>query len=300
VLSFGDAAGVIVVTRARTDDRRDDSRDESDVGPTLVGGDKSGDGTSGDGTSDDGALSSVRSLDRPFVVLGVLRERRGPMRLTEIASAAQLHLATTQRIVNLLIRYGYVDRDGLDYRLGIAALLDANAYLFTNSLVRAAEVVLRELTASTGLTSTMTVRVDLSAVLLFRVPSTPPLRYQLPLGERIPLVVGGARVLAAALPPEDLDRLLDGVSSIPLASGVELSRAEFIESLRVIRERGYAFGQGQREAGSLSIAVPVIDHDGAVVASIQLSALIEDIPMDVDSLVVELKRASSAITRRIT
>ena len=252
-----------------------------------------------DGERDDAQLSSVRSLDRPFVILRVLREHRGPMRLTEIATAAQLHLATTQRIMNLLIKYGYVEREGLDYRLGVASLLNGNAYLLTNGLVSAAEPVLIELTASTGLTSSLTVRYEFSAVLLLRVSSTPPLRFQLPIGEPMPLVVGGARVLAAALDDQDLDRLLEGVTTIPLASGVELARSEFVEGLKLIRERGYAFGQGQREAGALSVAVPVHDREQQTVAAIQLSSMIEDIPVDIDSLVIELKRASSAISRRL-
>ena len=254
---------------------------------------------SADGDGDDGQLSSVRSLDRPFVILRVLREHRGPMRLTEIATAAQLHLATTQRIMNLLIKYGYAEREGLDYRLGVASLLNGNAYLLTNGLVTAAEPVLIELTASTELTSSLSIRHELSAVLLLRVQSTPPLRFQLPIGEPMPLVVGGARVLAASLDQEDLERLLEGVTTIPLASGVELARSEFIEGLKLIRDRGYAFGQGQREAGALSVAVPVHDREQRTVAAIQLSSMIEDIPVDIDSLVIELKRASAAISRRL-
>ncbi len=274
------------MAKARAEDHRDASG-RLDPGATA--------GMDGEDTT----LSSVRSLDRPFVILGVLREHRRPMRLTEIAAAAQLHLATTQRIVNLLIRYGYVERDGLEYHLGITSLLNGNTYLMTNRVTQIAEPVLQELTSSTGLTSSLTVRHELSAVLLLRVSSSPPLRFQLPIGEKMPLVVGGARVLAAPLESEELNELLEGVENIPLASGVILDRAEFIESLRTIRERGYAFGQGQREAGALSIAVPVFDREASVIAAIQLSAMIEDIPVDVDALVVELKRASAAITRRI-
>ena len=221
------------------------------------------------------------------------------MRLTEIATAASLHLATTQRIVNLLIKHGYVEREGLDYRLGITSLLNSAAFRLTNPLVQIAEPILQQVTASTGLTSTLSVRYELTQVLLLRVPSNPPLRYQMPLGEQMPLMVGGARVLAAALSAEDLETLLEGVDNIPLASGIVLGRQEFIDSLRVIRERGYAFGQGQREAGAMSIAVPVFDREGETVAAIQLSSMIEDIPRDVDALVMELKRASAAISRRI-
>ena len=279
------------MVKARGDGRYDDDAGTPHTGLATRG--------PMDGDGDDGQLSSVRSLDRPFVILRVLREHRGPMRLTAIATAAQLHLATTQRIMNLLIKYGYVEREGLDYHLGVASLLNGNAYLLTNSLVSAAEPVLIELTNSTGLTSSLTVRYEFSAVLLLRVSSTPPLRFQLPIGEQMPLVVGGARVLAAALDAEELDQLLEGVTMIPLASGVELARSEFVEGLKLIRDRGYAFGQGQREAGALSVAVPVHDREQRTVAAIQLSSMIEDIPVDIDSLVIELKRASSAISRRL-
>lgn len=249
--------------------------------------------------ADDGAIAGARSLDRPFLILSVLRENRAPMRLTEIATATKLHLATTQRLVNLLIKHRYVERDGLEYRLGLVSLVDGFTYLLTNSLTQIAEPILLELTASTKLTSTLSVRHDLTQVRVLRVLSSPPPRYQGTIGEQVPLTLGGARVFAAGLSPEDLDRLLEGVEKIPFPSGQVLDRSEFVESLGAIRSRGYAFGQGQGEGGSVSIAVPVLSREAEVVAAIQVSGLIEDIPVDVDSIVAELQRASAAITRRI-
>ena len=252
-----------------------------------------------DRVEDDSAASGLRSLDRPFVILRVLRENRFPMRLTEIATAAKLHLATTQRILNLLIKHGYVERAGVEYRLGLVSLIDGFTYLFTNSLKQIAEPVLMELTASTKLTSMLSVRYDLTEVRVLLVPGTSQRRFQATVGEQVPLVAGGARVLAAALSPEDLERLLEGVERIPLAGGTELDRQEFIESLGAIRERGYAFGQGQGIGGGVSIAVPVMNNQGDVVAAIQVSGQIEDISVDVNALVFELKRASAGITRRL-
>ena len=248
---------------------------------------------------EEASSSGVRSLDRPFVILRVLREHRAPMRLTEIATGAKLHLATTQRLVNLLIKHGYVERDGVEYRLGLVSLIDGFTYLLTNSLTQIAEPILLELTATTKLTSMLSVRYELTQVRVLRILSSPTPRYQATIGEQVPLTLGGARVLAAALASEDLEKLLEGVEKIPFASGRVLDRREFIDSLSAIRERGYALGQGQGEGGSVSVAVPVMDRGGEVIAAIQVSGHIEDIPFDVDSLVNELQRASAAITRRI-
>jgi IclR family acetate operon transcriptional repressor len=252
-----------------------------------------------DRVDDDLSVVGVRSLDRPFVILRVLRENRFPMRLTEIATATKLHLATTQRIVNLLIKHGYVERVGVEYRLGLVSLIDGYTYLLTNNLTQVAEPVLLELTATTKLSSVLSVRYDLTQVRVLVVLSAPLRRYQTMVGERVSLVVGGARVLAAGLSPADLERLLEGVETITYANGSELSRQEFIDSLDDIRKRGYAFGQGQGEGGSVSIAVPVMNHQGDVIAAIQISGHIEDIRVDVDALVSELKRASAAVTRRL-
>lgn len=248
---------------------------------------------------DEGSAAGVRSLDRPFVVLRVLRERRAPMRLTEIATATKLHLATTQRLVNLLIKHGYVERDGVEYRLGLISLIDGFTYLLTNSLTQIAEPILLELTTTTKLTAMLAVRHEFTQVRIMRVLGSPAPRYQASVGEQVPLTLGGARVLAAALSPEDLEELLMGVEKVPVANGRVLNRQEFIESLSAIRERGYALGQGQGEGGSVSIAVPVTNREGDVIAALQVSGHIEDLPFDVDSLVNELQRASAAITRRI-
>ncbi|HUX04085.1 MAG TPA: helix-turn-helix domain-containing protein [Acidimicrobiales bacterium] len=241
----------------------------------------------------------MRSLDRPFVILRVLRENRFPMRLTEIATAANLHVATTQRIVNLLIRHGYVERTGVEYRLGLVSLVDGFTYLSTNGLKQIAEPVLMELTASTRLTSILSVRFELAEVSVLLVSSTPQSRFQAKVGEPVSLMDGGAGILAATLSPEELDHLLDGVEKIPLASGKVLSRQEFIDSLETIRERGYALGQGLGNRSEVSVAVPVMNRADDVVAAIQVTGYIEEIPVDVNSLVAELKRASAAITRRV-
>jgi IclR family acetate operon transcriptional repressor len=242
--------------------------------------------------------STMRSLGRALDVLHILQLSRVPQRLSDISRESGLHLATTQRILHVLVERGYVTQDGLGYSMGITSLLNSHTYLVSNSLNRASLPILQELTASTGLTSSLSVRVDFAQVLLVRIESLPPLRYRLPVGEQMPLYLGGARVLAAALEPDRLDELLKDLFEIRLASGRVVSREEFIEGLELIRRQGYAYGYSQRENGAASVAVPVLDREGEVLASLQLSGLVEDFEQSkVEWYVAELKRACAAITR---
>jgi IclR family acetate operon transcriptional repressor len=142
-------------------------------------------------------------------------------------------------------------------------------------------------------------RAGFYQVILVRIEGSTPLRYQLPIGEKLPLQLGGARVLAAAMSAAQISELSDAVGDVVLASGDTLGKADFVRSLEAISEQGYAFGISQRVPGAASVAVPVFSREGAVLGALQVSGLEDDFaPADVDRLVDELRRASSAITHR--
>lgn len=251
-------------------------------------------------STEDQPASVMRSLERALEVMAVLQRRRAPMRLSDVAREAGLHLATTQRILNVLARFDYVQQDAAGYTLGITSLLNAHTFLVSDQLSLIARPVLQELSSTSGLTASLSIRVKWSQVLVVRVEGPQPLRYQLPVGEQLPLHLGGARVLAAAMTSDDLDDMIGSLAEIRLATGQTLTREEFRESLKEIRILGFAFGTSQRLVDAASIAVPVHSRDGRVVAGLQLSGLAEDFTaLSITNFVGELKRASEGITRRI-
>lgn len=243
--------------------------------------------------------STMRSLERALDVLAVLQRHRRRLRLTDVARDADLPLATAQRILNALAQSGYVQQEQGGYTLGITSLLNAHAFLVSDELSLIATPVLHELSTTSGLTASLSVRVGWSQVLLVRVEGAQPLRYQLPVGEQLPLHLGGARVLAAGLGADELTELVDSLGEIRLASGDTLTGEEFRVALDLIRDQGYAAGVSQRELGAASVSVPVYARDGSLRAALQLSGLAEDFEQGkLDRHVAELTRASASITRR--
>jgi IclR family acetate operon transcriptional repressor len=242
----------------------------------------------------------MRSLERALGVLTVLEQSRQPLRLSEIARRADLHVATAQRILGVLERFDYVGQDGNGYIIGVASLLNAHSFLLSNTLSRAATPILQELAHACGLTALLSIRVGFSRVLIGRVDGSSPLRYQLPVGERMPLHLGSGRVFAAAMSPGELSALLEEVGEIRLATGQTVTRAEFIERLREIREQGYAVGFSERALGAASIGMPVFGLQKEVLGIVQLAGLVEDVnPAKIDWYVSEMKRATTALAERV-
>lgn len=245
--------------------------------------------------------SPMRSLERALGVLAVLEQSRAPLRLSEVARRAGLHVATTQRILATLGRFDYVAQEPLGYTIGPATVLNAHAYIVANSVSRAAAPVLQELASATGLSASLALRVGFSRVMVGRVEGAKPLRYQMPIGERLPLLVGASgRVLTAAMSGQDVKVLLERVGEVRLASGEVVPHKRYLAELVRIRSAGFAYGQSERVLGAGSMAVPVVNDAGETVAAIGLSVLTDGLDQsEIETLANELKRAATAVSERL-
>lgn len=243
---------------------------------------------------------NMRSLDRAIDVLEVLEDAPTVLRLSEIARRASLHVATTQRILNALEARGRVERDESGYRAGVGLLFGAHAYLMSSPLVAAARPVLQDLAAASGLTASVFVRTGWSRVIIARVEGADPLRYELPVGERLPLHLGAGKIFAAELDDQELEELLAAVSPIRLADDRELSGADYRAELARVREQGFAMATSERALGHSSVAAAVRNRAGATIAAMQAAGTVESVPAEqLPALGREIRNAAEALGRRL-
>jgi len=247
------------------------------------------------------STSNMRSLDRAFDVLGVLQTAKQPLRLSEVARYSGLHVATAQRILNVLVERGYAARTNDTYTAGPAALAVAHAFLVTNPLSLLAQTTLQQLAANTGYTASLYVRVENSRVLIARVESEHPLSYVLPVGERLPLYLGGAgKTILAEMAPEEIERVLPASADITLASGKSVTTAELLAQLDKIRSDGHAVSVSERNYGITSITAPVRAADGTLAAAIGITGPADALTdAEIAHLIPEIRRAAATLGARI-
>lgn len=243
--------------------------------------------------------TSMRSLERAIDVLEVLDTSRHALRLSDIARRADLPVATTQRILNVLEARGRVERDATGYRPGLGLIFGAHAYLTSSPLLAAARPVLQDLAAETGLTASLFKRIGWSRVVLARVNGARPLRYELPIGERLPLHLGAGKALVANMDEAELEQFLAQLDGFTRADGTAIDRDDYLKDLEHIREVGYSQARNEREPGMASVAAAVTEPDATTTAAVQVSGPHDDIPEDrVANLGIEVQRAAYAIARR--
>jgi len=244
--------------------------------------------------------SVMRSLERAIDVLEVLEASRSPLRLSEVARRAGLHVATAQRILATLEARGRVEHGPSGYRTGVSMLFGAHSYLATNPVAVSAPPVLQELAVSTGLTASVFVRVGAARAVVARVEGSNPLRYVLPIGERLPLHLGAGKVLVAHMDEDEVAALLASVGDFAYANGQVRSLDSLMEELRQIRAQGWCQSIDERVVGATSVAAPVMGAGSACDCAVQVAGPSSDPQFEnVAKLSVEVRQAAAALATRL-
>ena len=90
-------------------------------------------------------------------------------------------------------------------------------------------------------------------------------------------VTSSGKVLLAFLPPDEQKRALARVRLTPKTSRSITSMRALESELTVVRRQGYAENRGESQVGMCSIAAPVRDPVGRVVASVSVAVYVEDV-----------------------
>lgn len=215
----------------------------------------------------------VQSLERGLAVITAFGPNSPQLTLSDVARAAGLTRAAARRFLLTLVDLGYVRTDGKLFELTPRVLDLGYAYLSSISLPGVAEPHLEWLVHETGESSSMSVLDGLDIVYVARVPTSRIMTVAINVGTRFPAYATSmGRVLLAGLDEEKLASYLAKVHLDPLTELTVPSVEELRERLDEVRGQGYALVDQELEAGLRSLAVPVHDKRGRVVAAVNISS----------------------------
>lgn len=240
---------------------------------------------------------SVRSVERALSLLDTLARSDRSLTLTELSKRTGMSKATVLRLMAALEKWSFVEKIHSGYQLNVAILPLAYAFLMNNSLTRAALPVLQGLAIATRATATLYVRSGLERIVVQRVEGSDPLRHALPVGQRLPLLVGAPGVvLAAYMPGADLHALLELHPETRLATGEQLNQDQHLQRLERARQQGYVVSRSERLNHIFAAAAPVIGADGLARAAVSVTGYTHRLTPELEPQIVEdVQRASRAI-----
>lgn len=213
----------------------------------------------------------VPGLVRGLQVLGAFAPDRQEMSLSDIARALKLSRSAAFRAVYTLNEMGFLLHDARTktYRLGPAVLRLGYGYMASRELFEIALPELERLRDETDWSTHLGVRDGSRVLYMLRVPSRMGLGSIVNVGSRLPAAnTTLGRVLLAGLDEATIMKLYQSGSTALDGSKSPRNFAELRRQWLEDREKPAIEQVGSFEAGIVSVAAPVRDLSGSVVAAI--------------------------------
>jgi DNA-binding IclR family transcriptional regulator len=216
-------------------------------------------------------VSSVQSIRRAFAVLDALDE--GPLGVTDVAERAALPKSTAARLLATLVGEGAVEQipGETSYRLGPRLVTLAGGVSLIRSLAAVGRSVLEQLAATSREAAGLGVPDGDLVHYIDQVGTPNPVMVRDWTGARAPLhAVSSGQVLLAFRTPAAIERYLAQPSLEPFTPRTLADPEAIRERLRDVRRRGYAWAIEEFDPGISSVAAPIADSSGEVIAAVHI------------------------------
>src|SRR6202012_1189260 len=214
----------------------------------------------------------VQSLERGLSVIRAFDAEHPKLTLSEVATATGLSRAAARRFLRTLVQLGYMRSDGSRFALRPKILELGYAYLSSLTLPEVAMPHLEQLVEQVHESSSVSELDGDDVIYISRVPTQRIVTGTIGVGTRFPAYATSmGRVLLAAQPGERLEKYLQSARLRGLTRHTITTTTARRRELRKSRPRGGVLWDQGLEEGLRSIAAPIHDADGQVIAAINVS-----------------------------
>ena len=214
----------------------------------------------------------MTSLARGLAVIHAFQERKRHLTIAQISHRTEIPRAAVRRCLHTLIKLGYATTDGRTYSLLPKVLTLGHAYLSSTPLAVTAQPILDRLSDQLHEACSMAT-LEGDEVLYVARSATPQrlISVDLSVGSRLPAYCTSmGRILLAALDDAALADYLEH-ANLQIKTSRTLHTPEAIRaSIENIRQQGWVIIDQELEVGLRSLAVPLKDSAGQVLAALNV------------------------------
>ncbi len=216
----------------------------------------------------------IQSLLTSIDVLDCFSREEQNLGISEISRKLGLNKSRVHRILLTLEQRSIVVKnpDTMKYRLGLK--LFQLGYLVEEQLEirHYAHPFMQNLALETKETINLNVLYNGRRMSVKKIESPHEIRQAVELGKSLPIHSGApGKVLMAYLPDDSLTGLLEDKKLITMGPNTITDREDLLAELSKVRKQGYSISFEETYLGAVSIAAPVRDFSGSVIAALSVT-----------------------------
>ena len=246
----------------------------------------------------------TNSVEKALAILLSFTPHNEEMGTVEISNKLGLHKATVSRNLNILTKYGFLQRDPQTrkFRLGQSSInlgLAVNQSV-NNNIVHIAKPYIDNLRNTLEETTVLEVLSGGNVIIAYIAEGPGPIRIKGNVGSTRPVyAAAGAKAILAFSPSEIRERFLN--EKITRLTPNTITDLEILkEQLQEIRTEGFAFDNEEVNIGINAVGAPIFNHKERPVAAVVVAGLSQAITWeDPSSIVTRLKEAAAKISAQL-
>jgi IclR family transcriptional regulator, pca regulon regulatory protein len=216
----------------------------------------------------------VQAFGRGLAVVAAFDAENPRMTLSDAARRAGVTRAAARRLLHTLVQLGYVRAEDRYFTLTPKILELGYSYLSALGLPEIGLPYLRQVAETVKESAYMTVLDGKETVCVAAVPMRRIWNASITVGTRLPAYATAAgRAILAFEPEETVDEFLAAADLKQVTPFTTTDPDELRKALAKAREQGYSVVDDELEEGLRTVAVPVLDTAGHVLASLSVSTL---------------------------
>ncbi|MDN7141855.1 pca regulon transcriptional regulator PcaR [Pseudomonas sp. JQ170] len=215
----------------------------------------------------------MTSLARGLAVVQAFQERKRHLTIAQISHRTEIPRAAVRRCLHTLMKLGYATTDGRTYSLLPKVLTLGHAYLSSTPLAVSAQPYLDRMSDQLHEACNMATLEGDDILYIARSATVQRLiSVDLSVGGRLPAYCTSmGRILLAALDDATLHEYLEHADLQAKTSRTIHDPVALLDCLQQVRQQGWCVVDQELEQGLRSIAVPVYDASGQVLAALNVS-----------------------------
>jgi DNA-binding IclR family transcriptional regulator len=243
------------------------------------------------------------TANKAIDILELFLQKDGNFSLAEIADLSGFSKATAYRLTSTLVKRGYIDqreRNG-KYSLGLKTLEFTYAIRKNIKFIELAYLYLSKLSKARNISAYISVLDTDSSLVVEEVAVVDTMRINSPIGKRMPLhATACGRVLLSSRSREERESFYKRITLQPFTSKTITNASQLEKEIEKIKTDGVAYGNEDYKIGLLSIAAPIYNGHGNIIAAIGIVAPISQFDaFGRGNLVTDLKSCSAEISQVI-
>jgi IclR family pca regulon transcriptional regulator len=216
----------------------------------------------------------MTSLARGLAVIQAFSQRRHHLTISQVSTSTGLSRAAVRRCLYTLTKLGFAGSDdNRHFFLRARILALGHSYISSMPLATAAQPVLEHVSHLLHESCSIAALDGLEIVYIARANVTRIMSIDLGVGSRLPaFCTSMGRAILANLPPGELESYMSRAQFKRFTERTIVNPAKLTQALRQVRRDGYSIIDQELEHGLRSMAVPIQNASGKVVAALNIGA----------------------------